>query len=595
MGNRKTRQAIAAGLVAGLALPAAAGSFTTEGGVEGQWTLGTSIGTSWRARSADPDLIAVGNGGTASDGNDDGSLNYGKGKPFSTNIKLVGDLQLKKDNYGLFVRGKAWYDYVTEHRGVPHGSFANGYVSGARLVDNFDDKLSNFSGVALADAYVFGDFKFGDKPVSIRLGNQVVNWGESLFVPGINQYGSFDIPAAHRPGSQVKEILLPVPQLWASAGLGNGFTLEGFYQFKNKKTVLDGCGTYWSPADGINCPGLLVNPLPVPDAMAYNGIPPFFGLNARMDRLPDRDAKDGGQYGVAGRYFAESIGTEFGAYYVNYHQRFPALGVSKTPSGPASIWQAGVVAPNGSQYFWDYSGENIKVFGLSASTVIGGWAVFGEASRTKGLPVALNGADVVTGTLAGVGPLPELFLVPAGGTIVAADRKDKTQIQIGTLKIIPRVLGADGLTLLGEIAYQHWSGIGDPMTSRRYGRGFSFGQAETATLPCAFTGNPNPNFCEAKGFATPHAWGFRVFGELTYPDVVFGASVKPRVFYSKDVKGFSADGTFLEGRSTLSVGVRFDLRERYYLDLSATTYNHKAKYDTQRDRDFYALVLGINF
>ncbi|HSH90262.1 MAG TPA: DUF1302 domain-containing protein [Ramlibacter sp.] len=595
MGNRKTRQALAAALVAGIAVPAAAGSFSLDGGVEGQWTLGASVGSSWRARSADLDLVSVGNGGTASDGNDDGSLNYPKGRPFSTIVKVVGDVQLKRDNLGLFVRAKAWYDHVAEKKGVPHGSFTNGYVPGARLVDDFDDKLSRFSGAALADAYVFGDFKLGDKPVSVRFGNQVVNWGESLFVPGINQYGSFDIPAAHRPGAQVKEILLPVPQLWASAGLGGGVTLEAFYQFKSRKTVLDGCGTYWSPADGINCPGLLVSPVPVPDAMAFAGIPPFFGLNARMDRLPDRDSKDSGQYGAALRYFAEPIATEFGAYYVNYHQRFPSLGVSKTPSGPASIWQAGVAAPAGSQYFWDYSGENIKVAGLSASTVIGGWAVFGEASHTRGLPVALNGADVVLGTLAGFGPLPELFAVPAGGMIVAADRKNKNQFQVGTLKIIPRVLGADGLTVLGEVAWQSWSGIGDPMTSRRYGRGFSFGQAETATLPCAFTGNPNPSFCEAKGFATRNAWGFRMFGELSYPDVIAGANVKPRVFYSKDVKGYSADGTFLEGRSTLSAGVRFDYRERYYLDLSATTYNHKAKYDTQRDRDFYALVLGVNF
>lgn len=595
MGNRKTRQAVAAGIVAGLALPAVAGTFSLDGGVEGQWSLGTSVGSSWRARAADPDLIGVGNGGTASDGNDDGSLNYPKGKPFSTILKVVGDVQLKRENLGLFLRGKAWYDHEATHGGVPHGSFANGYVPGARLVDAFDDKLSKFSGAALADAYVFGDFKLGNNPVSVRLGNQVVNWGESLFIPGINQYGSFDVPAAHRPGAQVKEILLPVPQIWANAGLGGGVTLEGFYQFQSKKTVLDGCGTYWSPADGINCPGILVNPFGGPDAMAFNGFPAFGGLNARMDRLPDNESKDGGQFGLALRYFAEPIDTEFGAYYVNYHQRFPTLGVSKTPSGPTSVWQAGVVTPTGSQYFWDYGAENIKVLGLSASTVIGGWAVFGEVSHTRGLPVGLNGSDTVLGTLAGLGPVGEFALVPAGGVIHAFDRKNKTQLQIGTLKVIPRVLGADGLTLLGEIGVQSWSGIGDPNTSRRYGRGFSYGQAETATIPCAFTGNPNPDFCEAKGFATRNAWGFRVFGELTYPDAILGANVKPRVFYSKDVKGYSADGAFLEGRSTLSVGVRFDYRERYYLDVSATAYNHNAKYDTQRDRDFYALVLGVNF
>ena len=314
-----------------------------------------------------------------------------------------------------------------------------------------------------------------------------------------------------------------------------------------------------------------------------------------MDRLPDANSRSGGQYGLAMRYFAESIGTEFGAYYVNYHQRFPTLGVSKTSSGPTSIWQAGVVAPSGFQYFWDYGGENIKVAGLSASTVIGGWSVFGEASHTQGLPVALNGSDVVLGSLAGIGPLAAYGALPPGSVIHAADRKNKNQIQVSTLKVFPRVLGADMLTVLGEVGWQSWSGIGDPNTDRRYGRGFSYGQAASASLPCALTANPNASFCEAAGFATPHAWGFRLAGELNYPDLVLGANVKPRLFYSKDMKGFSADGTFLEGRATLSVGVRFDFHERYYLDLSATTYNHNAKYDTQSDRDFIALVLGVNF
>jgi hypothetical protein len=595
MGNRKTRTAVAAGLVAGLALPAAAGGFSLDSGIEGQWTLGASVGTSWRARDADLDLVGVGNGGTASDGNDDGSLNYPKGKAFSTIGKVVGDVQLKKDNYGVFLRAKGWYDYTQEHKGVPHGSYTNGYVAGARLVDDFDDRKANFSGAALADAYVFGEFKLGDHPVAVRLGNQVVNWGESLFITGVNQYGTIDVPAARRPGALVKEILLPVPQIWTNVGLGNGFNLEAFYQFKQTHSVLDGCGTYWSLGDGLNCPGLIGGPAILPDAMIYNGIPTAFGLNGRMDRLADRDSKDGGQFGVALRYYAEPIATEFGAYYVNYHQRFPSLGLSKTPSGPTSLWQAGVATPTGLQYFWDYSGENIKVLGLSASTTLGGWSVFGEASHTKNLPVGVNGADMFLGTLAAFGPAAEYGLVPAGGSLVGADRKNKTQLQIGTLKIIPNVLGGDNMTVLGEVAWQSWSGIGDPMTSRRYGRGTSYGQAEFSGFPCAFTGNPNPAFCEAQGFATKHAWGARLYADISYTNVFAGVNVKPHVFYSRDVKGYSADGTFSEGRSTLSVGVRFDYRDRYYLDISATTYNHGAKYDQQRDRDYYALVLGVNF
>ncbi|WP_164051015.1 DUF1302 family protein, partial [Serratia marcescens] len=42
-----------------------------------------------------------------------------------------------------------------------------------------------------------------------------------------------------------------------------------------------------------------------------------------VQRGPDRDARDSGQYGFALRYFADELNTEFGAYYMNYHSRLP--------------------------------------------------------------------------------------------------------------------------------------------------------------------------------------------------------------------------------------------------------------------------------
>lgn len=595
-GARGTRAALAIAAMAAMAAPSArAGSFDLDNGIEGRWSLQGAIGAGWRLRAADPSLVAVGNGGLATDGNDDGDLNYAKNHVYTTTARAVGDLELQRDHLGVFVRAKGWVDQMAKDQGVPHGSVANAYVPGAKLDDTgFDDRLSRFSGVALMDAYAFGQFDAGEHPVAVRLGNQVVNWGESLFVPGVNQYGAFDVPAAHRPGAQVKEILLPVPQAWASVGLGGGASLEAFYQFQWKRTVLDGCGTYWSAADGLNCPGLVVNPLPIPDAMAYSGIPPLGGLNARMDRLPDRKPGDGGEWGLAGRWMVDAIGTEFGAYWVEYSQRFPTLGISKTPSNATSIWQAGVLTPAGSEYFWDYSGRNIKVAGLSASTAVAGWSFFGEASRTMHLPVGYNGADTVLGTLAGAGPLAAYGAVPAGETIEARAFLAKNQLQAGFLKVLPRVAGADQLTLLGEVAGQHWNGIGDPMTSVRYGRGFSYGQAETATIPCAMTGNADPAFCETKGFATKDAWGFRLFGELSYPDVVAGANLKPRLFWSQDVKGWSADGTFSERRRSLSLGLRMDYRESWYVDVSVNLMDKKATYDSQHDRDHADLVIGFN-
>lgn len=309
-----------------------------------------------------------------------------------------------------------------------------------------------------------------------------------------------------------------------------------------------------------------------------------------------------GQYGFAMRYFAPEISTEFGAYFVNYHQRSPVISVlfNGTTNPAVSTFNFG---NNRLQYMWDWSAEDIKVYGLSFSTGIAGWSVFGEMSHTSDIPVQLNGLDLLRGAANGVGPLGFLAATPRNQGIIYTgyDRKDKNQFQVSTLKSFPRVLGAESMTFIGEIAYQHWSGIGDPNTDRRYGRAFVFGQATTSALTnctaggSSGAGNANSDYCENEGFATTNAWGYRMQAELSYPDVFAGVNVKPRVFWSHDVKGYSADSTFLENRMILGLGARFDYLNKYYADFSYNRFNDKAKYDVFHDRDFFSAVVGINF
>jgi len=586
----------------GFAAAAQAGNFSLDNGIEGNWTLGASVGTSWRAKNADPALIGFNNGGTGNPGADDGELNYGKGKIFTTTGKIVGDLQLKKDNFGIFVRGKAWYDYTGKHQKVPHGSAANNYTPDTPLDDSEFDTLSKFSGAQVMDAYAFGTFNLTETtPLAIKLGNQVVNWGESTFIGGgINQYGVVDVPAARRPGAQLKEILLPIPQVHASLGLPADLTLEAFHELKWKRTVLDGCGTFFSFADILNCRrySMPFDALGGPDSMGWNGYTagPFAGANGQLSLLPDRKPSDNGQFGVSLKYYAKPIETEFGAYFVNYHANTPSFTLHRTPTTiPGSIWAGALGVPLSAQ--WDYSAENIKVLGLSASTVIANWSVFGEVSHTRGLPVGLHGPDMVN-AMFGAGPLASRLTGAAGEVLTGYDRKNKTQLNLSTLKLFPNVIGADTLVLLGEVGFQNWSGIGDSFTGVRYGRGGAPGTGPHATFggTCPPPAQANQAlYCEDKGFATPNAWGYRLFLELSYPNVVAGVNLKPRLFWSHDVKGYSADGVFSQGRQSAGLGLRADYNIKYFVDFSFNAFNKSAKYDTQHDRDFFSLVAGINF
>lgn len=594
-----------------------AGDFTMDNGVEGRWSLNASVGTSIRAKDADPTLIMPGNGGTGgttatpSTGHgaqDDGNLNFQKGDAFSTIAKLIGEVDLKKDNYGLFVRAKAWHDYQLASQGVAKGSSANGYTPGAELNDSSFDSLSKFSGVALLDAYVsMNTFVGNDKPLTVKVGNQVVNWGESLFISGINQFNAFDISAARKPGTQIKEILLPIPQISFNLGVAENTSLEAFYQFDWKKSILDGCGTNWGIVNTYNCSdaGAVVAAGPFQaqaNAKNFAGGGVAGGANAIMSNGGTINGKDSGQWGLAGRYFSPELSTEFGAYYVNYNQRSPILSILfNGTTVPNSFYANGT---NRINYAWDYSAKDIQVFGLSMSTNLGGWSVFGEASHTKDMPVQINGPDLLLGavgggaSLNGLGPLGYLKQTTRNQNILfhGYGLLDKNQIQMSTIKSFPNILAAESLGFVGEVAYQKWSGIGDPASSVRYGRGFVYGQAaSSAATPATCTSTAQGTNCEVEGFATKNAWGYRAQLELSYPNLFSGVNVKPRVFYSHDVKGYSADNTFVEDRKALGLATRFDYLGKYYAEVSLNRFNRSAKYDVFRDRDFYSAVVGMNF
>lgn len=594
LGKISLRAAATLCCLVGAGTTARADDFSLGNGYDGRWSLDLSVGASMRTRNPDPNLISRGNGGKADGGqHDDGNQNFRAGDFYSALGKAIGEVELRKEQFGVFGRVKGWYDYIGRNQNTAFGDAANGYSRNPINDGNFYP-ASKFSGVELLDAYGYGTFDLAeDTPLKVKLGKHVVNWGESTFIPGgINQYGIVDVGAARRPGAQVKEVLLPIPQISANLGLDNGISFETFYQFTWERSVLDGCGTFWSASDYLNCSNTItMTPSGKSDLAGFNSIPgaPYGGLNSKMANGGNRYPGDVGQWGANIHYYNTDIGTDFGLYYAQYHARTPIFSFIKSRSPIAnSIYN--VATPG--QYYWNYDIENIQVVGASAAGDIAGWSVFGEASESFGVPVQINTNDLGNGMLQNKGPMAFLSRLGAGSVVDGYDRKNKFQIQVSTVKTFSNVASADEFKVIGEIGYQHWSGIGDPNTSRRYGRDPMFGQAGTATMACT---NLNTSYCENKGYATSDALGYRVQLSLTYNNVLFGGNVTPRLFWAHDVSGYSADGTFVEDRMNLGLGVRAEWNKMYYTDLSFSTYNRDAKYDPYRDRDFVSLVTGVTF
>nr|WP_233259609.1 DUF1302 domain-containing protein [Ramlibacter sp. WS9] len=610
---RLTRGALAVALVWGGLPLAHAGTVDLGDGVEAVWSLNASFTNGWRMANPEPALIGLGDGGAAAAYSQSTDLNFAKRDSFMTQASVLGDVNIRKGGYGLLLRAKAWDNYRLSHKTVPFGAPSNDFQPNTRLDDsNFDTRLSKFSGVALLDAYVYGTFDLtSNTQAAVRFGQHAVNFGESIFVPGVNQYSVLDLQALRTPGTQLKEAILPVPQVSFNLGLPGGNSVEAFYQFKWRRSVLEGCGTYWSMGNPLNCGagailvGADTTPAgPQPSGAYWNGVPALGGANANFSQRPDREPSDSGQFGLAFKKNVEALDTELGAYFVRYKNRFATLsGVRDLNAVPGSLFYS--AAPLGS-VFWDYDAKPTKVYGLSGSTVLGGWAVAGELSYTKDVPVGVNTTDAFfamavpapDGTV-GIGPLASKWnssVAPLGSNTYLEGReyKNKAQFQVSTIKLFSNVLGASSVSLVGEFAFQHWSGIGDPFTSVRYGRNFEFGSAQHATLGGACL-NPNPANCTQDGYFTSNAYGVRALVEAEYPNLIPGVLTKPRLFLSKDLRGWSADYVFSQGRHVIAPGVRFTYEKSYWLDLSYTRFNRKAAFDTLRDRDFAALALGMSF
>lgn len=83
----------------------------------------------------------------------------------------------------------------------------------------------------LLDLWVSKGFQVGEQQARVRVGNQVISWGESLFLPGgINSTNAMDIMRLSQPGTQLKEVFLPAPMISVASGLGKGLNAEAYVQ-----------------------------------------------------------------------------------------------------------------------------------------------------------------------------------------------------------------------------------------------------------------------------------------------------------------------------------------------------------------------------
>ena len=583
-----------------------------------------SAGASWRVEDRDPRLVGIGNGGEGGSINsDNGNLNFDKGDVYSKIVKGSTDFLLNGGDYGAFVRAKYWYDF--QLRDEDHDYPLS------------DDGKNNAAGAEILDAYIFADYWLGDTPLNLRIGKQVVSWGESTFIfNGINVINPVEVGAIRAPGAEVKEALLPVNMVYGSLGLTENLTLEAFVQLEHEVSRIDDCGTFFSTVDYVadGCAPVFIANSQTED-INRQGVNGDYQWPTALPRMADKEADDTDQFGVALRWFVPDLNeTEFGFYFIQYHSRLPLVsGVTaqdRNGDNRINTLLEGVHPDTGAKYFIEYP-EQIKLLGVSFNTTgPGGISLGGEYSFKKDVPLQLNSPDLVAGALGNAyngtqnndivySPIFQDRVQDTNGDGYASvdeagaqgfygvvqpgyDLYDVSQLQFTGIKFVDQFMGASRLVLVGEVGATYVHDLPD-VDQIRYGRfdqtsfGLTADYAGTGENVEACLDINKVGECNQDGYVTSFSWGYRARAALTYNDVFAGVNLTPQLALSHDVKGHApAPGAnFVEGRKSVGLSVKGEYLNQYSASLGYTSYFGGEPYNAIVDRDNVALSVSYSF
>ena len=558
-----------------------------------------STGIAVRTRGRTSDLVGVSNGGTAHSINgDDGNLNYDKGDVVSANVKVTHELDIKRDNLGLFLRAYYFHDQAVEDDDT-----ARTRLSG---------KAKRYAGsdIKLLDAYVSGHFDSGGTPVSIRAGNQVINWGESVFLRhGLGSINPVDVSKVRVAGAELRDVFEPIPALNLSAGLTDNLSMEAFYQFRFVHTEIEPAGTFFSTNDFASPGGRITHTGfgRVGRANDNDGAvdPACPGLCSRAARAGDRDAGDDGQFGLALRYFAPVLNNiELGFHFARIHSRLPVVSLR---AGSLAGLQTATGYTGTVRYFREFP-EDIDLMGLSFNTELGttGFAIQGEVSYRRDQPLQIDGAELFFSAMSPLRDAPVSELADLGTLLSARSqtgplnqgqelsgyrRKDVLQGTLALTRALGPRLGANQTVFLIETGFTQIQDMEKKSELRYEGPG-----TWTSANP-AFTAAGVQPATQNGGFADPFSWGYRLLARATYSNAIGAVNLSPEIAFAHDVNGTTPSpiGNFVEDRKTITLALNASYLHSWQARLAYTNSFDAGPHNLLRDRDFLSFTLNHSF
>ncbi len=573
------------------------------GSWEGLLNFDVSYGALWRFEEPDARLVALVSGGKRPDSNiDDGTLNFDDGLA-SNMVRANGQLTLIRGNFGLFVRGGAYYDYelVDQDR------------QRTPLTGRAEDDLGKDA--VLQEAFVSYSFAPKGVPVFFQVGDQILSWSQSTFIrDGLDVINPVDLGAGLQPATQPRDAVVPLGMLWGAVNVSENFSVEGFYQYEWKPLRLPPVGSLFSPNDlfgggqggSFTRGGGRISDLGTDLDDLFDLPAGTLGFDENYMQFPNLDtdeARDDGQWGLALQALLPGRNVlSLGVHYIRYHSRYPLFsGLTGSATAEAATSPAAVAARaaelipaylaeglsgqdaaaaarvaaqeltvsgyvNASGFRAVYP-EDIDMIGLSFSTATlrTGTLVSGEISHHRNVPYQIGLGTVFTALLSPIEFDPNLGNTPLGeysadevvGGFVELDR---TQASVNLTQLFTRRLGAAQVGLALDVAWVHVHDMPG---------------AQEAPL-------------QASAPATADSYGYRLLATALYPGVFGGATFSPRVVFTHDFSGTTPApyATFVEGRKSLTLGTGVNVIDRFTVALDYTRFFGAGRSNLLRDRDF---------
>ncbi|MFT4929270.1 MAG: hypothetical protein ACI8WB_005401 [Phenylobacterium sp.] len=570
--------------------------------------------------------------GSYSSNGDAGNLNFNAGETFSKIFKGTHDLDLNHGSWGIFSRFTYFYDFEMMDESRPFDR----PVSGTSYEPCQDSEAKSLScrDFRMLDTYVYADFDLndGENPLSVRIGRQVLNWGESALIShGINN-NPVDIARLKAPGAELKEAFIPVGMAWFALGITELINAEFYYQYDWQETYLPTPGSYFSTNDFAGAGGYyntvqlgfggapetdtvsvlndLNNLYATAAALGIDASTPagqatlaglYVGAFPRKSTLRlkggigENEADDSGQFGAKVSMIVPQLNdTEFALYFMNYHSNRPLFsGIASNFTTPALMADLAYIAANEitignmenlqaySKVIVEYP-EDIKLLGFSFNTAIGETAVAGEISFRQDEPLQIDDVEIL---FAG---MPQQLA--ADGVPDALYRADLTGIS--QMQAPPPGGYAQGYilsdTTQAQLTFTHL--FGPTFGMDNFVMLAELGVTVINDMPDQSVIRLNGPGTDRSGplvgregiqaalehgpetnpFPTKTAWGYRLVAKADYNNVFDGVNMSPRVVFSHDVNGITPDPIFLfvEDRKSLGLSLTFDYQSRISADVS---------------------------